>query len=603
MDGLWTGTATRLMYVNNGYADDQIGEAALHDPDKTQIEAFRDGLKLVRATAGPGVFLLGCCVSQNMRSFGGSFGLLDAMRVGPDTGAGHIGAPHASRNYFLHGRVWQNDPDCVSVRARTPLNQARVNASFTTIAGHLFYNSDWMPDLPAERLDILKRTLPPHGLLPRPVDLFENDPARIWLLSDARRTPRRDVVALFNWDQKKPAAIACATERIGLPAAKEYVGFDFWANKFVPPFRDQLSATLPPASCRVLAVRSTTAHPQLLSTSRHVTQGVVDVLEEKWDAATRTLSGVSRVVANDPYELRVLVPVGGNSWRACEAVADGLKTEFKQDGPRVRVVFTSPTSREVRWSVKLELAPVETPAPQPVTDLKAVADYDSVTLSWTNNGADGYRIARNDGATFESSASSLTDTTVAHGKTYRYTVCALGWAGASSEPATVEVATPAELKRPPKPPAPDVYLANLKPLVAQNGWGKLGVNKSIEGKPLIVEGRRYERGLGCHAKSLLVFKIPADAKRFVAVVGLDDEKKSDPRSSVAFEVFGDVKEMGEPPVLLAKSPVLPTRTIRSWAFNVELDARFKELRLVVSDAGDGIASDHADWVDAGFMTK
>ena len=60
------------------------------------------------------------------------------------------------------------------------LDQARVNASFTCIAGHLFYNSDWMPDLPPDRLDILKRTMPAHGLLPRPVDLFENEPARMW---------------------------------------------------------------------------------------------------------------------------------------------------------------------------------------------------------------------------------------------------------------------------------------------------------------------------------------------------------------------------------------------------------------------------------------
>jgi hypothetical protein len=33
-----------------------------------------------------------------------------------------------------------------------------------------------------------------------------------------------------------------------------------------------------------------------------------------------------------------------------------------------------------------------------------------------------------------------------------------------------------------------------------------------------------------------------------------------------------------------------------------LNSRFRQLRLVVTDAGDGIAADHADWVDAGFMT-
>ncbi|MCX6974343.1 MAG: hypothetical protein NTZ94_08620, partial [Verrucomicrobia bacterium] len=111
MDGFWTGSATPQMYVNDGYKKDGIGDAVFANPDKTNIEALRDGTKLVREAAGPDVFLLGCCVVQNMRSFGGTFGLLDAMRVGPDTNDGSIGSLHASRVWFLHGRVWWNDPD------------------------------------------------------------------------------------------------------------------------------------------------------------------------------------------------------------------------------------------------------------------------------------------------------------------------------------------------------------------------------------------------------------------------------------------------------------------------------------------------------------
>jgi hypothetical protein len=71
---------------------------------------------------------------------------------------------------------------------------------------------------------------------------------------------------------------------------------------------------------------------------------------------------------------------------------------------------------------------------------------------------------------------------------------------------------------------------------------------------------------------------------------------------VIFQVYGDVKEMGEKPALIAESPVLADTTLRTWAFDLELNSRFKELRLVVTDAGDGIAADHADWVNAGFIT-
>lgn len=525
MDGLWTGTGTRQMYVNNGYKWDEMGEAAPADPDKTQIECYRDGLKLVREAAGSNVFLLGCCVSQNMRSFGGSFGLVDAMRVGPDTGGGRIGAPHASRNYFLQGRVWQNDPDCVSVRAKYALDQSRVNASFTAITGDLFYNSDWMPDLPAERLDIIKRCIPAHNRASRPVDYFENDPARIWHLP----APGRDIVAFFNWGAK-PVAVTCTVERIGLPAAAEYIAFDFWKNRFLPAFRGEMTANLLPASCRVLAIRPATNHPQLISTSRHITQGVLDVIEEKWDAATRTLSGVSRVVGNDPYELRVVVPVGEQSFRAVAPAT--------QDGPNVRMTFNSATSAEVKWAIRFESGRVEAAAPIVEEPLPAPA---------------------------------------------------------------AELAIP---KTPlVVPPTPDIYLDTLQPLSEKNSRGKVGINKSNQGTPLTLDGKVYAHGLGCHATSLIVYKIPAGAKRFVAMAGLDDEKKSDERSSVTFEVYGDVKEMGEEPELLAKSPVLSSKSARVWAFNVELTERHRELRLIVTDAGDGDKSDHADWVDAGFLMK
>jgi hypothetical protein len=318
-------------------------------------------VKLVRQAAGSKVFLLGCCVSQNMRSFGGSFGLLDAMRVGPDTGSDAIGAPHASRLWFLNGRVWWNDPDCVSVRSSTSLEQARLNASFTTIAGDLFYNSDWMPDFAEERLDILRRCLPAHQLKARPVDVFESDPARIWHLADTRQARRRDVVALYNWD-KAPASIACPVDRIGLPPAKEYVGFDFWANRFIAPFKDQVRADLPPGACRILAILPVSEHPQMLSTSRHVTQGMVDVTGETWNGARSCLLGTSKLVANDPYELRIVVPVGTKSWRVAAVgvsrkdQAAGVLAGFKQEGPWIRATLKSPDTREVKWEVQFESA-------------------------------------------------------------------------------------------------------------------------------------------------------------------------------------------------------------------------------------------------------
>ena len=172
-------------------------------------------------------------------------------------------------------------------------------------------------------------------------------------------TPAADSVAT-SWPcttGAAPATIACPVERIGLPAAKEYVAFDFWSGRFLPNFKDVLKADLPGGSCKILAVRPLCEHPQLLSTSRHVTQGMMDVTGENWDAASATLSGSSRVVANDPYELRIVTPAGERSWQVAsvgvspEDQAGGVAAGFKLDGQRLRVKLTSPLSREVRWTV------------------------------------------------------------------------------------------------------------------------------------------------------------------------------------------------------------------------------------------------------------
>src|ERR1700683_2189393 len=94
-----------------------------------------------------------------------------------------------------------------------------------------------------------------------------------------------------------------------------------------------IKATLPAHGCLDLAVRPMLALPFVISTSRHITQGMVDVIDEQWDATAKTLSGKSRVVAGDPYELRI---VASGAWKPAgvevSAVdkAAGVETKFEQ---------------------------------------------------------------------------------------------------------------------------------------------------------------------------------------------------------------------------------------------------------------------------------
>jgi len=363
MDGLWTGTATEQMYVNDHYKDDHIGNnAPLHDPTKTNIEAYRDGLKLLREAAGPDVFFSGCNVSQNMRSFCGSIGLVDSMRIGPDNGSewGGVLTPidHGSPLYFLNGRVWWNDPDPYYIRANLTTDHARFLSSWVGITGFFALNSDWLPGLPAERLEIIKRIIPAHGVTARPVDYFDNRFTTTWLVTDTRQAVRRDVIGLFNFhDGEMKVNETC--ERLGLVPGKTYHAFDFWANEPIPDFTGSFKAQVAPRSCRVIAVRADEGHPVVLSSSRHVTQGIVDITDEVW--LKGKLSATSKIVGNDPYEVRIAgLTDGGKTWKLVSADispndrAAGVTVSSDKSSGLVLVTIRCPQSRDVKWTVQFE---------------------------------------------------------------------------------------------------------------------------------------------------------------------------------------------------------------------------------------------------------
>lgn len=354
IDGLWTGMACEILYPQPTVRDDKLGEAVFHDPSKTNLEAYRDGLKLVREAAGPDTYIVGCNIAQNMRTLGGSFGLVDAMRVGRDIKASWDKIlpcmEMGSRLYFFHNRVWHNDPDCLMLREPLTLDQARAWGTWIAISGQLNIVSEWLPGLPAERLDVVRRTMPNTGLCGRPLDLFSEESPRIWRLTDGTR----EIIGLFNWDPAKEQVIPVPLAKLGLKPG--CVGFDYWENQFVGPVSDDAKLTLRPSSCRVLCLRPAAVHPQVVSTSRHVTQGIIDLKDEKWDSASRTLTGRSAVVGGDPYEMRIIAPATG-TWKiaSVEVSADdraaGTEISIKENGPNARVTIKAGANRTVSWKV------------------------------------------------------------------------------------------------------------------------------------------------------------------------------------------------------------------------------------------------------------
>ncbi|MWG34536.1 alpha-galactosidase [Halomarina oriensis] len=138
--------------------------------DVTRATAYRHGLEVIREAVGE-TFVLGCGAPQFA-----SVGLVDAMRVGPDTApywhrAGESASQPAHENavrnvlnrQFTHRRLWLNDPDCQLVRSTTDLTSAEREsfAALVALTGGTNVLSDALAEIDDAGRTLFERTLPP----------------------------------------------------------------------------------------------------------------------------------------------------------------------------------------------------------------------------------------------------------------------------------------------------------------------------------------------------------------------------------------------------------------------------------------------------------
>ena len=136
-------------------------------------------------------------------------------------------------------------------------------------------------------------------------------------------------------------------------------------------------------------------------------------------------------------------------------------------------------------------------------------------------------------------------------------------------------------------PANGLYIETLDLSKMTVGFGAPNAGRSIDGHPLTLGGVVYPHGIGTHAESVFVINLHGSATHFDAMVGVDDETNH--QGSVAFSVRVDGKVAAQTPVLHGGDA--PQR------ISVDLTGA-KRLTLSVTDGGDGITYDHADWAGA-----
>ncbi|MHC1708153.1 MAG: NPCBM/NEW2 domain-containing protein [Bacteroidales bacterium] len=132
-----------------------------------------------------------------------------------------------------------------------------------------------------------------------------------------------------------------------------------------------------------------------------------------------------------------------------------------------------------------------------------------------------------------------------------------------------------------------LWLDEIQVPLIETGWGISKSKHSVDGNALKVGGKAYSRGVGTHAVSKVMFDLKGSATGFSAIVGVDDE--SGEKASVEFCVLGDKKVLWQSGVMKKGDP----------ARKVDVSLKgINKLALLVTDGGDGINYDHADWLEA-----
>jgi hypothetical protein len=204
-----------------------------------------------------------------------------------------------------------------------------------------------------------------------------------------------------------------------------------------------------------------------------------------------------------------------------------------------------------------------------------------VKLTWNPvEGADLYRIYRNGVYTGTSKEIVYRDLGLDQGRFFTYEVQAVTVHGEASQKSNrIQMATIVG-------PRTTVSLGDWTPDTASQDFGTLGRNTAFDGGPLVIGERTFEKGLGTHANSSISYNLFGGFKTFTSVIGVNGKM---PGASVVFSVLCDGEERFKSPVMTANSEPLP----------ITVDLRgVNELKLVVTDGGNGISCDHANWADA-----
>lgn len=330
-----------------------------HDASFTTAGAYRKGFEIMRQAAGESVHILDCGPGQV------TSGLIDSMRIELDQNYGYSpdawkqyflhsssSGPAAAKRYYFHRKTWINDADHICINLLSPA-QAQAAVSLIALTGGNVISGDRLTELDAVKLEMLKKGFPSFGEAARPVDLFDTDRPSVFSLNIRKPFAEWTVAGFFNADTEAPMEVAYRMERLGLDPHLTYLIYDFWNERFLGEVTGSMSVYVPQGAVSLRAIHAKSGVPQLLSTSRHVLQGAIELEELHWDATRGVLKGISTGPLQSDHYVTVYLP----DPRPWKQAGGGLFRDFGQyslnrvDEHVLRIWLHFRDSERISWEI------------------------------------------------------------------------------------------------------------------------------------------------------------------------------------------------------------------------------------------------------------
>jgi len=318
------------------WVDNNHPTPPLHEPDVFPPDAFRQFYLAIRrgllSTGRDDILIRSGASAWADYS---AVGIVDVYAPGPDVQNDwteqqiYVAAELARRDYLCHYNLWRRCIDDYFPAGPQTIDQTRAMGTLLGLTGLSFTTTDiGLPNIPADRLQMLRRLVPVAHTRPMDLCRFDRGPLpRWWVLNQTDDDGRRWCVAgVLNWGLEAEERHFVDLEDLGLDPHREYLAYDVWSQRPIGRFRGAIGLRVAPTSGPAIALHPVERDPFIIGTDRHVTMGAAELQDIRFAdniLSARFVAGV----AGRTFHLDVFCPEGREPTRAA---VDGLEQPLQR---------------------------------------------------------------------------------------------------------------------------------------------------------------------------------------------------------------------------------------------------------------------------------